>query len=91
MPDQDHRSPEVMQDLFFDTYMSWCDATGDLHRAYRHWCTADRPDRRGAHLVYVAALDRESAAARAYERIAATVAESLTLRIELPRRSPVAP
>jgi hypothetical protein len=45
---------------------AWDHARGDAVAAYRHWTRANDTDRGRAYAVYVAALDREDAAATAY-------------------------
>jgi hypothetical protein len=47
--------------------LAWIDAAEDAHEAYIGWRDADQPEREDAFVVYLAALDREEAAARALE------------------------
>lgn len=44
----------------------WIAARDEAVSGYRRWCAAPRDFRLGAYAVYVAALDREDAAASAY-------------------------
>ena len=41
----------------------WRAAAADVERAYRHWCSAPRRSRSEAYAIYVAAMNREAAAA----------------------------
>ena len=47
-----------------DVRDAWRDAATDVQDAYRFWSTAPLGHRSEAHAVYVAAMDREAAAAR---------------------------
>jgi hypothetical protein len=47
-----------------DLHLAWLDAEDDAHEAYLTWCSSVRSDRDAAFAVYLAALDREEAAAR---------------------------
>ena len=48
-----------------DVLAIWRAARDDAERAYRNWCGAAAPERRLFYAVYLAAADRESAAATA--------------------------
>jgi hypothetical protein len=48
--------------------MAWRDACGDLRLAYLAWRDAGSTHARDAFAVYVAAVDRESAAAEGFSR-----------------------
>jgi hypothetical protein len=50
-----------------DLRLAWLDAADDAHEAYLAWSVADRPHRDEAFAVYMAALDREEAAAEAWQ------------------------
>jgi hypothetical protein len=47
---------------------AWCTATNEAALAYRRWCSAAAEGKRDAYAVYMAAADREAAAATAYQR-----------------------
>jgi hypothetical protein len=49
----------------------WRAAAADVERAYHHWCTAPRRSRSEAYAIYVAAMDREAAAASDLRRVGA--------------------
>jgi hypothetical protein len=49
------------------TYTTWRDANQSVQHAYRGWIAAPRDERRLAYEIYVAALDWEEHAARAYQ------------------------
>jgi hypothetical protein len=51
-------------------YVEWRLACLAVRSAYREWATAPKADASLAHAAYGAALDREHAAAGAYERLA---------------------
>ena len=57
-----------------DDYVSWREACATVAVSYENWRCSDRPDRKLAFSVYVAALDREEQAATAYQRAVAQVA-----------------
>jgi hypothetical protein len=51
-----------------DLHLAWLDAEDDAHEAYLAWGDADGIEQQAdAFAVYVAALDREEAAARALQ------------------------
>lgn len=50
-------------------YMSWREASDGVAEAYRSWAAAPRDERWLAHAAYLAALDREERAARAYREL----------------------
>ena len=56
------------------SYIEWREETDAAGRAYRSWCEAPHEARRAPFAAYVAALDREQAAAERYARSAADVA-----------------
>ncbi len=45
---------------------AWMHAREEARAAYRAWSEADEPDRSVAYTVYLAAEEREAAAARAF-------------------------
>lgn len=53
-----------------DLLLAWSDAADDAQAAYLAWCDAERAIRADAFAVYLAALDREEAAARALQGVA---------------------
>ena len=61
-------------DDMMDDYVSWREACAAVAVSYQNWKCSDRPDRKLAFSVYVAALDREEQAATAYQRAVARVA-----------------
>jgi hypothetical protein len=61
-------------DEMMDDYVSWRDACAAVAVSYENWKCSDRPDKKLAFSVYVAALDREEQAATAYQRAVAQVA-----------------
>ncbi|MCW3013852.1 MAG: hypothetical protein JWO02_944 [Solirubrobacterales bacterium] len=52
-----------------EAYMSWRAAQIACHQALEAWLAADVCDRAAANCAYRAALDREEAAARDFERL----------------------
>ena len=50
-------------------YASWREASDGVAEAYRSWTAAPRGERFLAHAAYLAALEREEDAARAYQRL----------------------
>ena len=50
------------------SYARWRAASRGVAEAYRSWAAAPRAERWVAHAAYLAALDREEHAARAYQR-----------------------
>jgi hypothetical protein len=78
--DQGSASAEVRRrqyvDELIDDYVSWREACASVAASYEKWRCSDRPDKKLAFSVYVAALDREEQAATAYERAVAQVATS---------------
>jgi hypothetical protein len=61
-------------DELIDDYVSWREACAAVASSYEKWRCSDRPDKKLAFSVYVAALDREEQAATAYQRAVAQVA-----------------
>ena len=61
-------------DELIDDYVSWREACASVAASYEKWRCSDRPDKKLAFSVYVAALDREQEAATAYQRAVAQVA-----------------
>ena len=57
---------ERLADEVIETYVSWREASVAVERSYADWYRTSRDDRRLAHAVHVAALDREERAAEAY-------------------------
>jgi hypothetical protein len=61
-------------DELLEGYVSWREACGAVWRAYERWIGSDRGERALAYGAYLAALDGEECAARAYahhtERVA---------------------
>jgi hypothetical protein len=57
---------ERLADEVIETYVSWREACLAVERSYADWCRTPRYDRRLAHAVHVAALDREETAAEAH-------------------------
>ena len=53
-------------DAALDAYVGWREECADTREAYRRWSSAAKPDRMLASCAYLAALDREEAAARVY-------------------------
>jgi hypothetical protein len=53
-------------DALLECYVSWREECRGVRRAYQEWAVADRRQRELAYAGYVAALDREEQAARAY-------------------------
>jgi hypothetical protein len=58
--------PERLADDVIETHVSWREACVAVQRSYAVWCRAARADRRLAHAVHVAAIDREETAAEAH-------------------------
>jgi hypothetical protein len=53
-------------DVMLERYVSWCEECHAVRLAYQRWADAERRERGLAYAGYVAALDREEHAARAY-------------------------
>jgi hypothetical protein len=69
-------TPELLEAgirLADEAHASWSLATLQCAEALRAWCAAGPSDRAAANVAYRAALDREEAAARDLERLAALV------------------
>jgi hypothetical protein len=66
--------------LIDEAHFSWSLAALESEDALWAWCDAHPTERRAANLSYRAALDREEAAARELERLAAIVAPTLRSR-----------
>jgi hypothetical protein len=59
-----------LSDAVDDGYATWQVESGAVAESYRSWTCADRRDERWlAYAAYVAALDREERAARAYRHL----------------------
>jgi hypothetical protein len=67
-------------DEMIDDYVSWRGACAAVAVSYENWRCSDRPDKKLAFSVYVAALDGEEQAAAAYQRAVAQVATALAGR-----------
>jgi hypothetical protein len=57
-----------------DLRMAWRDACADLRIAYHVWCQKGRARGADAFAAYIAAADREAAAADAFARCAVRIA-----------------
>ncbi len=57
-----------------DAYADWREETARVRATYAQWSEATAADQAWASTAYVAALDREEAAADRYARVAARVA-----------------
>ncbi len=53
-------------DALLERYVAWRDECETVWQAYQRWVDAERHERWLAHAGYLAALDREESAARAY-------------------------
>jgi hypothetical protein len=53
-------------DRLLDFYCAWREECAQVHTTYVRLSSASRPDRTLAFAAYIAALDREAAAARMY-------------------------
>jgi hypothetical protein len=53
-------------DAVFDLYLCWREECQAVEQAYQWWTDSDRGHRALAYAGYVAAVDREEQAARAY-------------------------
>ena len=59
---------QALEEEFFAAYICWSDANEEVEAAYVRWRRAtDAAERSLAYGAYLAALDREVAAAAAYE------------------------
>ncbi len=56
--------------LLDDAYLAWFSAESESEHALRAWGQAGATDRVAAYTVYLAAMDREEAAARDLQRLA---------------------
>ena len=61
-------------DELMDHYVSWRESCAAVAAAYENWRYAKRQDQKLASGVYVASLDREEQAARAYQAAIARLA-----------------
>jgi hypothetical protein len=57
---------ERLADVIIETYVSWREECAAVERTYAEWSRSARGERRLAHAVHVAALDREECAARTH-------------------------
>jgi hypothetical protein len=57
--------PDVV-DAAIDAYVRWREECTDARNAYRSWLNGAQPDRMLASAAYLAAIDREEAAANVY-------------------------
>ena len=57
--------PEVV-DAAIEAYVRWREECTEVREAYRRWSSAAKADRTLASCAYIAALDREQAAASFY-------------------------
>jgi hypothetical protein len=55
-------------DVLLEAYVSWREECHAVRQTYRSWTDCDRCRRGLAYAAYLAALDREEHAARAYAR-----------------------
>jgi hypothetical protein len=62
-------SPSARAWLADELYDAWRAARGEALTAYRDWSDAKEAVKRDAYAVYLAAADRESAAAATYARV----------------------
>jgi hypothetical protein len=51
------------------SYANWRETSDGVAEAYRSWAAAPHDERWLAHAAYLAALEREEHAARAYQRL----------------------
>jgi hypothetical protein len=63
-------------DALLEVYVSWREECNAVHQAYQWWAGSDRGQRGLAYAGYVAALDREEHAARAYAHQLNTIERS---------------
>ena len=76
-PELGRAARERLADEVIETYVSWREACAAVERTYADWCRTARGERRLAHAVHVAALDREECAADAHrEAVERVVRES---------------
>jgi len=61
------RNPRLRRIYAVELHDAWRTARGDALRAYAGWCAAPPATRGDAYATYVAAVDREGAAAAAWE------------------------
>jgi hypothetical protein len=66
-------APATTRDHAEDLLAMWRAASADVAAAYARWADAHRSAAREAYTAYVAASEREDAAAAAYERLARAV------------------
>ncbi len=64
--DSDSALGRRLIDALLERYVSWREECRGVRQAYQRWAVSDRCQRALAYAVYVAALDREEQAARAY-------------------------
>ena len=67
-------TPEATCDLelvgeLVETYLCWKEMCVDTHGAYERWCDDLTDSRRRRYAAFIAALDREEAAAAEYRRV----------------------
>jgi hypothetical protein len=66
LPDLGREARERLADEVIETYVSWREACAAVDRTYADWCRSRRGERRLAHAVHIAAVDREESAAHTH-------------------------
>jgi predicted lipoprotein len=81
LADPGREARERLADEVIETYVSWREACAAVDQTYADWCRSPRGERRLAHAVHVAAVDREESAAHthreAVERVGRRLASSV--------------
>jgi hypothetical protein len=76
-PDLAREARERLADEVIETYVSWREACAGVSRTYAEWCRSRRGERRLAHAVHLAALDREGCAAQTHREAVERVGREL--------------
>jgi hypothetical protein len=77
----------ALVDALINVYVSWRGECASVALSYSAWGLSDRRDKRVAFSAYVAALDREEAAAETYRNIVGRITQlqaSLAAAVEQP-------
>jgi hypothetical protein len=77
IPDLARSARERLADEVIETYVSWREACAAVERTYADWGRSRRGERRNAHAVHVAALDREQCAAQTHREAVERVGREL--------------
>jgi hypothetical protein len=77
LPDLARAARERLADEVIETYVTWREACAAVDHTYADWCRSPRGQRRLAHAVHVAAVDREESAAQTHREAVERVGREL--------------